>query len=366
MLFSPMRHPEQAFTDYELSPLVGVLARKFISRWDMYPQQLGNGRWLTVHEPLHVGLLQAHLRGKVTLGAYLLDEQSRGRFLVLDADDDERWQRLQGVAQKLETENIASYLETSRRGGHLWLFFDQPQPGQAIRWFGQGLLASQGVPPKQVELYPKQDELDDGPGSLIRLPFGIHRKSGQRYGFMTLEGNPLAPTLRQQLQLLGRAETVPIRFFELVGDKGREVGAEHRKRQTSQPQIATKNAAVGGLPSERIKTAVSVHDFVSQYVELSPSGMGLCPFHDDTYPSLSVNAEGNYWHCFTCGTGGSVIDFWMQWQDCDFVTAVAELVLMRRIAINTPNSEKRNRESLKGKRQLAGWNESFLKSVIFN
>lgn len=323
-----MRHPEQAFTDYELSPLVGVLARKFINRWDMYPQQLANGRWLTVHEPLHVGLLQAHLRGEVTLGAYLLDDQSRGRFLVFDADDGAGWQQLQRVAQDLAAKNIASYLEDSRRGGHLWLFFDKSRPGQAIRWFGQGLLASQGIPPKQIELYPKQDELDGGPGSLIRLPFGIHRKNDQRYGFMTPKSNPLAPTLRQQLQLLGRAKTVPNRVFELVCDKGREVGAKRRKRQTTRPLVTTKNAAVGDLPSERIKTAVSVYDFVSQYVNLSPSGMGLCPFHDDTHPSFSVNAEENYWHCFTCGIGGSVIDFWMRWQDCDFVTAVSELAHM--------------------------------------
>ncbi len=325
ILFSSMRHPERAFTDYELSPLVGVLARKFINRWDMYPQQMANGRWLTVHEPLHIGLLQAHLRGEVTLGAYLLDEQSGGRFLVLDADDDAGWQHLQGVTQALAAKNVTSYLEDSRRGGHLWLFFDRPQPGQAIRWFGQGLLASQGVPLKQIELYPKQDELDDGPGSLIRLPFGIHRKSGQRYGFMTPEGNPLAPTLRQQLQLLGRAKTVTNRFFDLVCDKGREVEAERRKRRTTRPLATINSVAVGDLPSERIKTAVSVYDFVSQYVDLSPSGMGLCPFHDDTHPSFSVNAEGNYWHCFTCGIGGSVIDFWMRWQACDFVTAVSEL-----------------------------------------
>ncbi|MCB9423175.1 MAG: hypothetical protein H6667_25480 [Ardenticatenaceae bacterium] len=323
-----MRHPERVFTDYELSPLVGVLARKFINRWDMYPQQMANGRWLTVHEPLHVGLLQTHLRGDVTLGVYLLDEQSRGRFLVFDADSTESWQQLRKMAQELATENVTTYLENSRRGGHLWLFFDQPQPGQAVRWFGRGVLARQGIPPKQIELYPKQDELDDGPGSLIRLPFGVHRKSGQRYGFMTPEGNPLAPTLRQQVQVLGRAETVPIRFFELVCDKGREVEAERRKRRIARPLAATKSVTVGDLPSERIKTAVSVHDFVSQYVELSPSGMGLCPFHDDTHPSFSVNAEENYWYCFTCGIGGSVIDFWMQWQDCDFVTAVSELAHM--------------------------------------
>ena len=42
------------------------------------------------------------------------------------------------------------------------------------------------------------------------------------------------------------------------------------------------------------------------------------------------------------------------------------LALMRRIAINMLNSEETSRESLKGKRQLAGWDEAFLESVVFN
>ena len=91
MLGMPMPHAERPFTDYELSPLVEVLARKFINRWDMYPMQLEDGRWVTLHEALHVGLLFAHLRGEMTLGTYLLDKDSQGRFLFLDADDEESW-----------------------------------------------------------------------------------------------------------------------------------------------------------------------------------------------------------------------------------------------------------------------------------
>jgi len=41
----------------------------------------------------------------------------------------------------------------------------------------------------------------------------------------------------------------------------------------------------------------------------------LCPFHDDTKPSLSITltatdkAMPNSWHCFSCNTHGSIIDF---------------------------------------------------------
>jgi DNA primase len=66
-------------------------------------------------------------------------------------------------------------------------------------------------------------------------------------------------------------------------------------------------------------------------VGLNPTAsgtVGLCPFHDDHNPSLGVNDEGNYWHCFAGCGGGSVIDFWMGWKKCDFTTAVKELTEM--------------------------------------
>ncbi|NOH04966.1 MAG: hypothetical protein HND47_24830 [Chloroflexi bacterium] len=86
-----------------------------------------------------------------------------------------------------------------------------------------------------------------------------------------------------------------------------------------------KSEPVGGTLSEQIKRSVTVLDFVGQFVELSPAGRGLCPFHDDHRQSFSVNAEKNYWHCFAGCGGGSIIDFWMKWQDVDFGQAVKEL-----------------------------------------
>ncbi len=43
---------------------------------------------------------------------------------------------------------------------------------------------------------------------------------------------------------------------------------------------------------------------MSKYLELPPTGKGLCPFHDAHRASLSVNIEENYWHCFAGCTGG--------------------------------------------------------------
>ena len=54
--------------------------------------------------------------------------------------------------------------------------------------------------------------------------------------------------------------------------------------------------------------------------------MGLCPFHNDTNPSLSVDPVKNLWHCFGCGAGGTDIDWVMHHCGVGFIDAVRILV----------------------------------------
>ncbi len=313
-----MAHPEQRLSERELSPLVEILARKFVQRWDMYPRQYDNDRpYFTVTEPLHIGLLQQHLQGELTLGTYLLNAESQARFLILDADDMQQWEQLNQVAQQVAAEGLPSYLERSRQGGHLWFFFDKWLPGGDLRLFAKGLLLAHGI--SKMEVYPKQDMLSDGPGSLIRMPFGVHQVTGKRYGFYNVSGKPLAPTLREQLQLLGAAETVSEAEFLHY----QSYAPEPKER----PEFTPVEVA-GERVSDRIKAAISVGDFVGRFVELSSNGRGYCPFHDDTHTSFGVNDKRNYWSCFAGCGGGSIIDFWMLYQQCDFKTAVSELAEM--------------------------------------
>jgi hypothetical protein len=280
--------------DTELSRPALVLAQRFVQRWDPYAHQIDDGSYVCVHEQLNVGHLLDHLRGEVTLGGYLLDQESRARFLVLDADDAQSWERLGHLAKALAREDVPAYLEASRRGGHLWLFLAQGVEGREVRTFGQGLLVAHRI--EGVELYPKQDQLADGPGSLIRMPFGVHRLTGRRYGFYTSDGSPLTPTIREQIYALKTPETVPEAAFET-----------YRSFVLPQPVAAVTEPPeeLTGTLSERIKASVTVLEFVSQYVDLKPTAsgaVGLCPFHDDHRRSFGVNAEGNYWHCFAgCG-----------------------------------------------------------------
>jgi hypothetical protein len=327
-----MSNKERLPPKEELTVPAKALADTFVQRRDLYAKQLDDGSYVSIKKRLRPYHLVAHLRGTMTLGTYLLDKKSAGRFLVLDADDDPDWRRLQALAYALDEMGDTAYLEPSRRGGHLWLFFDDPLPGADIRRFGQGLLDYFGV--EEIELFPKQDRLTSGPGSLIRLPFGVHRKSGRRYGFYLPDGQPVAPTLREQIQAFRDPETLSGPLFVRFRDYVPETDRERAQTAPGRPRDAVSPAGEELSASDRIKQAMPVRQFVLRYVELTPRGIGLCPLHDDHHPSFAVNNEGNYWKCFAGCGGGSVIDFYMLYQqrvmgrECDFSTAVKELAEM--------------------------------------
>jgi DNA primase catalytic core len=80
----------------------------------------------------------------------------------------------------------------------------------------------------------------------------------------------------------------------------------------------------------RIKEGVDLVALVrSRGVSLKKNGKGykgICPFHEDDDPSLSVNPEKNLWNCFGCGTGGDPIRFVELIDGVDFKEAVKRLV----------------------------------------
>lgn len=317
--------PDQLAPHEHWEQHLSAFAACFLPRRDCYAQQTSTGYRL-VKAPLTLALVRDHLMGKLTLGAYALDTQSHARWLCLDADDETHWAELLKLAGFLATEQVPSYLESSRRGGHLWLFLARTS-GAVTRRFGQHLLTAYGLDP-QLELYPKQDHLKTGPGSLVRLPLGVHLKSGKRYPFIGLDGMLLAPTIREQLAILSHPKQVPPTFIERILTEVPVSEPVHHPPVTLEPRLPTPSDA--HHLSERLKSAISVWDFVSRYVDLDAQGRGFCPFHDDHHQSFGVNASANYWHCWAGCGGGSIIDFWMKFRaarglDSSFVATITEL-----------------------------------------
>ena len=84
---------------------------------------------------------------------------------------------------------------------------------------------------------------------------------------------------------------------------------------------------------EELKRSIDLIALIeSKGVHLKKNGKGykgLCPFHEDKTPSLSVNPETNLWNCFGCNKGGDAITFIELIDKVDFKTAVAQLSEVR-------------------------------------
>src|SRR5215831_11068667 len=124
----------------------------FVSRRDDFALQRSDGGYVRVGRPLALRDVYSHLRGAHTLGSYVIDEQGQCRFAVFDADSEDGLDVLHRAQDQLHAVGIASTLEQSRRGGHLWVMLAEPLLASLVRaWL---------LPfcPPGVEFYPKQDE----------------------------------------------------------------------------------------------------------------------------------------------------------------------------------------------------------------
>ncbi len=79
---------------------------------------------------------------------------------------------------------------------------------------------------------------------------------------------------------------------------------------------------------EQVRQAVDIVDLVGSYVQLRRQGrnfVGLCPWHDDSRPSLQVNPERQSFKCWVCDVGGDVFSFLMKVEGLEFREALEML-----------------------------------------
>ncbi len=75
---------------------------------------------------------------------------------------------------------------------------------------------------------------------------------------------------------------------------------------------------------ETIKATVAPADAARQYgMTVQRNGMTLCPFHNDTHPSMKLYDD--HFYCFACGAHGDVIDLTAQLLGLNFKEAIHRL-----------------------------------------
>jgi DNA primase len=102
---------------------------------------------------------------------------------------------------------------------------------------------------------------------------------------------------------------------------------------------------------ERVRSAVSLVDVVSPYVQLKRVGrnhVGLCPFHAERSGSFNVRDEVGRYHCFGCGASGDVFRFVQEMEHVDFVASVEQLAAKAGVTLRyTSGGEGRDRQRRK-------------------
>ncbi|HPE14727.1 MAG TPA: DNA primase [Bacilli bacterium] len=94
-----------------------------------------------------------------------------------------------------------------------------------------------------------------------------------------------------------------------------------------------------------VRQANNIVDVISSYIPLVKKGknyFGICPFHDDNNPSMSVSEEKQIYKCFSCGASGNVFNFIMEYEHIEFKEALELLarragVILDHISIKTTN-----------------------------
>ena len=101
-----------------------------------------------------------------------------------------------------------------------------------------------------------------------------------------------------------------------------------------------------------VREANDIVEVISSYIPLVKKGknyFGVCPFHDDTNPSMSVSKEKQIYKCFSCGASGNVFNFVMDYEHVDFKEALN--ILAKRSGISLGNihvsSEHKNEKYYK-------------------
>ncbi len=118
---------------------------------------------------------------------------------------------------------------------------------------------------------------------------------------------------------------------------------------------------------EEIRERLDLVEVIGQYVRLRRVGRrftGLCPFHQDSAPSFSVDPERGFWHCFGCGEGGDLYAFIMRQEGVDFAEALRMLARRAGVQLDTDpqaDGRRRRRELLERAHSIA--REHFVRNL---
>ncbi len=158
--------------------------------------------------------IEKHLKGDQIAGIYPLLTDNTSWFIAADFDE-EKWEEdCRACVSACKEKGITAYLERSRsgKGGHVWIFFEQPYPALRSRKIFISILEEIKIfspfdKGSFDRLFPNQDfHSGKGLGNLIALP--LHKSSWEQGNSCFINPNTLEP-IQDQWNLLRNIIRVP-------------------------------------------------------------------------------------------------------------------------------------------------------------
>lgn len=218
-------------------------ASLFSGREDVYARQWhrptnGQTGYTPVHEPLTPAVIRNHLLGAFTAGVYPIRLDQTATWFAVDLDlrrpaldearrDAARARQLRDLTRRTGLAILGVLCElgldplfenSGYKGRHYWVFLEQPEEAKVLHQCGRLLLArlQRDLPSEfALEFFPKQPHRGGkGLGNLIKLPLGVHRRTGYRSTLLDQQGKPIDRPLEflQNLRRLPRQA-----LYDLVG-----------------------------------------------------------------------------------------------------------------------------------------------------
>lgn len=162
--------------------------------------------------PMTEKVVEQHLSGECTAATYVQRSNSTVKFLVIDIDVSKKiimkygndtdefrsyltrtGETAQQVLKLLHSFGMQGYVEFSGyRGYHVWIFFTEWLPVRYINMFTdlvETRLSSIEEDGISIEFFPNKTRVKPGKyGQAIKLPYGIHSKTGERSYFIDEDG----------------------------------------------------------------------------------------------------------------------------------------------------------------------------------
>ncbi|GAA6237999.1 MAG: DNA primase [Spiroplasma phoeniceum] len=96
-------------------------------------------------------------------------------------------------------------------------------------------------------------------------------------------------------------------------------------------------ALISNEKIDLIKSKVNIVTVMSEYLSLEKRGRNywaVCPFHQDSHPSMSISPEKQIYRCFACSAGGNLFTFLQEYENISFIEALKKVAVMANISLD--------------------------------